>query len=134
MVVVTQPQAVQTVVHMAPPRPRTYITLTAILMVVCFIHGNWLAFLFLVPALICAYMVRWLEALGLHVQCLSSPYLVLLQATEHNRAGEHEQARRCGLFALGCNIATFVMYAALIAGLIIFVAIFVSTADIYDNN
>lgn len=47
-----------------------------------------------------------------------------MQASDHNNAGEYEEARRCGQMALACNICTIVKYAIAIVVVIILVIIY----------
>ena len=58
VVVVSQPSTLaHTTIVQPRPRANEYLILTLVLMVLCFIHGNLLAFFCLVPALICSYVV-----------------------------------------------------------------------------
>ena len=58
VVVVSQPSTLaHTTIIQPRPRANEYLILTVVLMVLCFIHGNLLAFFCLVPALICSYVV-----------------------------------------------------------------------------
>lgn len=53
VVVVNQPSAPQTVVtHQVIPRANDHMVFTIVMLVICCIHGNWLALICLIPALI----------------------------------------------------------------------------------
>ena len=47
-----------------------------------------------------------------------------MQASDHNNAGEYEEARRCGQMALACNICTIVKYVIAIVVVIILVIVY----------
>lgn len=47
-----------------------------------------------------------------------------MQASDHNNAGEYEEARRCGQMALACNILTIVKYAIAIVVIIIVLIVY----------
>ena len=58
VVVVGQPSTVpHTTIVQPRPRASEYLALTLVLMILCFLHGNLLAFFCLVPALICSCVV-----------------------------------------------------------------------------
>lgn len=103
VVVGSQPQpSTQVVHHVQAPRGTTYLVLTAVLMVICFLHGNLPAFLCLVPALICA-----------------------CTAEEHNTSGQYSNAKDCGSYALCCNIFSIVYYVlAAVAGVVVVIVYF----------
>ena len=47
-----------------------------------------------------------------------------MQASDHNNAGEYEDARRCGQMALACNVCTIVKYAVAVVVLIILLIVY----------
>ena len=59
VVVVDQPSGPQPATVTVRPiaREKEYLGLTVIMMVLCFLHGNFPTFFFLIPALIFAYVV-----------------------------------------------------------------------------
>lgn len=61
-----------------------------------------------------------------------------MQASDHNNAGEYEEARRCGQMALACNICTIVKYVIAIVVIIILVIVYFTagfgcTTECYNN-
>ena len=53
VVVVSQPSSPQTVVtHQVTPRANDHLVFTVVMLVICCIHGNWIALICLIPALI----------------------------------------------------------------------------------
>ena len=60
VVVVGQPSAPPpTVVHRTRRRENDYLVFTLVLLILCFLHGNILALLLLIPALICSVSVSY---------------------------------------------------------------------------
>ena len=57
VVVVSQPTAPAATTVRVPRRANEYLALTVVLCVLCFLHGNLLAVVLLIPALICSCVV-----------------------------------------------------------------------------
>ena len=141
MVVVNQPQAAQPIVQVSrPPQASSYMILAAVLMVVCLLHGNLPTLTCLIPALIFAYVVRIIKKNMFFRLCemglgwlLQEALLFSLQAEEHNRNGEYDEAKRCGFFALCCSISSILYFVVVIIALIIFV-ILVFAVGIFNTN
>lgn len=47
-----------------------------------------------------------------------------LQASDHNHAGQYEEAKKCGQFAFFCNILSFVYFALAFVGGVVVLAIY----------
>ena len=51
-------------------------------------------------------------------------YSYLLQASDHNDAGDYERARKFGNAALGCNLCVFLYYVLLVLAAIALVIVY----------
>lgn len=102
VVVVNQPAAPQmtteVTIHSAPS---DYLTLTIVLMVLCGLHANLLAFVCLIPAL-----------------CFA------IAASSHNDAGDYNSASSFGKAALCCNILVILYFILLVIGVVVVVVLY----------
>ncbi len=66
----------------------------------------------------------------MHAEGHNTVYLHLLQAEDHNNAGEYNSARSCGSYALFCNIAAIVVYVLILLAAVGFaIAYFTGALD-----